>query len=119
MSLAIHSTPRFKPMAHALQLVFIGSALLLNAQAPALAQESAAAAAASLDFQVPAGDLAAALAANKAARATVESGSPSFRREYVDWIDGAKAEATRQRRLLQTVEWLAEGKARNWEYAKC
>jgi len=61
MSLAIHSTPRIKRMAHALQLVFIGSALLLNAQAPALAQESAAAAAASLDFQVPAGDLAAAL----------------------------------------------------------
>ena len=64
-------------------------------------------------------DLAAALAANKAAKVTFESGSPSFRREYVDWIDGAKAEATRQRRLLQTVEWLAEGKARNWKYAKC
>ncbi|MDZ5635322.1 TonB-dependent siderophore receptor [Janthinobacterium sp. GMG1] len=61
MSLAIHSKPRIKRMAHAIQLVFIGSALLLNAQAPALAQESAAAAAASLDFQVPAGDLATAL----------------------------------------------------------
>ena len=48
-------------MAHAIQLVFIGSALLLNALAPALAQESAAAPAASQDFQVPAGDLAAAL----------------------------------------------------------
>jgi len=60
MSLAIHSTPRIKRMAYAIELVFIGSALLLNAQAPALAQESAAAAA-SLDFQVPAGDLVAAL----------------------------------------------------------
>ena len=48
-------------MAYAIQLVFIGSALLLNAQAPALAQENTAAPAASLDFQVPAGDLAAAL----------------------------------------------------------
>ncbi|MBW3512642.1 TonB-dependent receptor [Janthinobacterium sp. NKUCC06_STL] len=48
-------------MAHAIQLVFIGSALLLNAQAPALAQESAAAPATSQDFQVPAGDLAEAL----------------------------------------------------------
>ncbi len=64
-------------------------------------------------------DLAAALAANAAARATFEKGSPSFRREYVDWIDGAKADATRQRRLLQAVEWLAEGKARNWKYEKC
>ncbi|MGK5058691.1 TonB-dependent siderophore receptor [Janthinobacterium sp. LB2P49] len=61
MSPAIHSQPSIKPMAYAIQLVFIGSALLLNAQAPALAQESAAAPAASLDFQVPAGDLAAAL----------------------------------------------------------
>ncbi|MGK5073740.1 TonB-dependent siderophore receptor [Janthinobacterium sp. ZB1P44] len=48
-------------MAHAIQFVFIGSALLLNVPAPALAQESATAAAATLDFQVPAGDLAAAL----------------------------------------------------------
>ena len=61
MSPAIHSKPRIKPMAYAIELVFIGSALLLNVQAPALAQESAAAAAASLDFQVPAGDLATAL----------------------------------------------------------
>ena len=61
MSQALSSTPRIKRMAYAIELVFIGSALLLNAQAPALAQESAAAAAASLDFQVPAGDLAAAL----------------------------------------------------------
>ncbi|WP_257626508.1 TonB-dependent receptor [Janthinobacterium sp. NKUCC06_STL] len=61
MSLAIHSQPRIKRMAHAIQLVFIGSALLLNAQAPALAQESAAAPATSQDFQVPAGDLAEAL----------------------------------------------------------
>jgi len=61
MSPAIHSKPRIKPMAYAIELVFIGSALLLNVQAPALAQESAAAAPATLDFQVPAGDLATAL----------------------------------------------------------
>ncbi|MGX9777384.1 TonB-dependent siderophore receptor [Janthinobacterium aestuarii] len=61
MSPAIHSKPRIKPMAYAIELLFIGSALLLNVQAPALAQESAAAATATLDFQVPAGDLATAL----------------------------------------------------------
>ncbi|MBE3028016.1 TonB-dependent siderophore receptor [Janthinobacterium sp. GW458P] len=48
-------------MAYAIQFIFIGSALLLNAPMPALAQESAAAQTASHDFQVPAGDLAAAL----------------------------------------------------------
>lgn len=61
MSQALSSRPRIKRMAYAIELIFIGSALLLNAQAPALAQESAPAPAASLDFQVPAGDLAAAL----------------------------------------------------------
>lgn len=61
MSPAIHSKPRIKPMAYAIELLFIGSALLLNVQAPALAQESAAAATATLNFQVPAGDLATAL----------------------------------------------------------
>ncbi len=53
--------PRIKRMAYAIQFIFIGSALLLNAPMPALAQESAAAQTASHDFQVPAGDLAAAL----------------------------------------------------------
>lgn len=48
-------------MTYAIQFVFIGSALLLHIPAPALAQESAAAPTASHDFQVPAGDLAAAL----------------------------------------------------------
>ncbi|KAB8044197.1 TonB-dependent siderophore receptor [Janthinobacterium rivuli] len=48
-------------MAYAIQFIFIGSALLLNVPTPALAQEGAAAQMASHDFQVPAGDLAAAL----------------------------------------------------------
>ena len=62
MSPAIHhSKPPIKRMAYAIHLVFLGSALLLNVPAPALAQESSAAQAASHDFQVPAGDLAAAL----------------------------------------------------------
>lgn len=40
-------------------------------------------------------------------------------REYVDWLEEAKTEATRLRRMEQAVEWLAEGKARNWKYGKC
>ncbi len=61
----------------------------------------------------------AALSKNKAAQASFDAGSPSFRREYVDWIVEAKAEATRLRRMEQAIEWLAEGKSRNWKYAKC
>jgi uncharacterized protein YdeI (YjbR/CyaY-like superfamily) len=61
----------------------------------------------------------AALKENKVAKATFDAGSTSFRREYVDWIVEAKTEATRERRLVQAVEWLAEGKSRNWKYEKC
>jgi uncharacterized protein YdeI (YjbR/CyaY-like superfamily) len=61
----------------------------------------------------------AALARNKPARASFEGGSTSFKREYVDWLEEAKTEATRLRRMAQAIEWLAEGKARNWKYQKC
>lgn len=61
-------------------------------------------------------DLAAALKKNAKARKTFEAFPPSHRREYVEWIVEAKREATRLKRLQQTVEWLAEGKHRNWKY---
>ena len=64
-------------------------------------------------------DLAAALKKNAKARATFDGFSPSYRRDYIEWITEAKREDTRQRRLEQTVEWLAEGKPRNWKYMKC
>ena len=44
--------------------------------------------------------------------------SPSHRREYVEWISGAKSDATRARRLATAIEWMAEGKSRNWKYDK-
>jgi hypothetical protein len=61
-------------------------------------------------------DLAAALAGNKKAKAAYDNFSPSHRREYVEWIIGAKSDETRQRRLVQALEWMAEGKSRNWKY---
>jgi uncharacterized protein YdeI (YjbR/CyaY-like superfamily) len=64
-------------------------------------------------------DLAAALGKNAAARATFEKFSPSNKREYVDWITEAKTQATRTRRLETAVEWMAEGKPRNWKYMNC
>lgn len=65
--------------------------------------------------EVPA-DLAAALRRNRAAAATFEAFPPGQQREYVEWITGARRDETRQRRLAQAVEWLAEGKPRNWKY---
>jgi uncharacterized protein YdeI (YjbR/CyaY-like superfamily) len=64
-------------------------------------------------------DLARALKQNKAAQATFDKFSPSNKREYVDWIDDAKTEATRSRRLETAIEWMAEGKTRNWKYMNC
>jgi uncharacterized protein YdeI (YjbR/CyaY-like superfamily) len=64
-------------------------------------------------------DLAAALARNKKAQATFDKFSPSHKREYVEWITEAKAEPTRIRRLETAIEWMAEGKPRNWKYMNC
>ena len=63
-------------------------------------------------------DLRAALGKNRKAQATFEGFSPSHKREYVEWITEAKQEATRQRRLAQAIVWMAEGKIRNWKYAR-
>lgn len=72
---------------------------------------------ASAEAEVPP-DLLAALKRSTAARKTFEAFPPSHRREYVQWITEAKQEATRQKRLATTIEWLAEGKPRNWKYMK-
>ncbi|OWQ86812.1 hypothetical protein CDN99_19025 [Roseateles aquatilis] len=64
-------------------------------------------------------DLAAALKKNAAARKTFEAFPPGQRREYIDWIVEAKKPETRERRLAQSVEWMAEGKRRNWKYENC
>ena len=63
-------------------------------------------------------DLAGALRATKGASAAFDAFSPSKRREYVDWIGEAKTEETRRRRLATAVEWIAEGKSRNWKYER-
>lgn len=70
----------------------------------------------------PAGDLhpdfVTALDANAAARTTFDALAPSHRRDYVEWINDAKQDATRAKRIATAVEWLAEGKKRNWKYEK-
>jgi len=58
----------------------------------------------------------AALKKNKAANAAYAAFSPSCKREYVEWIADAKRDETRERRIAQAVEWIAEGKQRNWKY---
>ena len=66
---------------------------------------------------VPA-ELATALAKNKKAMAAFNAMPPSHRREYNEWIGEAKREETRVTRVKQAIEWIAEGKSRNWKYQK-
>jgi uncharacterized protein YdeI (YjbR/CyaY-like superfamily) len=67
------------------------------------------------DLEVPPW-FARALKQNKKALATFAAFSPSHKREYVEWLTEAKQEATRRKRLVTTLQWLAEGKPRNWKY---
>lgn len=59
-----------------------------------------------------------ALAQHAAADRTFRNFSRSQQKEYVDWLAEAKTEATRSKRLDTAMEWLAEGKVRNWKYVK-
>jgi uncharacterized protein YdeI (YjbR/CyaY-like superfamily) len=42
--------------------------------------------------------------------------SPSKQNEYLAWFAEAKTDATRSKRIQQAMEWIAEGKSRNWKY---
>ncbi len=69
------------------------------------------------ELEVP-DDFRAALDRSPAAAVTFEGFSPSHRNEYVEWITEARREATRERRIRTSIEWLEEGKPHNWRYMK-
>lgn len=72
----------------------------------------------SAPLPVPA-DLTAALKKNRKAAAHFEKFTPGRRKDYIEWITEAKRDETRHKRLATAVEWIAEGKARNWKYENC
>ena len=55
---------------------------------------------------------------NKLAAKVFEGFSPSCKREYVDWIAEAKREETKEKRVAQAVEWMAEGKSAELEVSE-
>jgi uncharacterized protein YdeI (YjbR/CyaY-like superfamily) len=61
-------------------------------------------------------ELTSALKSNKKAETTFNDFSYSNKKEYIEWISGAKTEDTRNKRLETAVEWLEEGKVRHWKY---
>ena len=66
-------------------------------------------------LEIPA-DLAAALRRRRGALAHFNAMSPSHQREYIEWLVGAKRAETRSKRLTTAVEWIAEGKSKEWKY---
>lgn len=59
-----------------------------------------------------------ALSKNKKAVAAFAAFSPSCRRDYIEWIVDAKRPETREKRIATAVDWIAQGKQRNWKYQK-
>ena len=59
-----------------------------------------------------------AISKNKNAKKTFDAFSYSNKKEYVEWVSEAKTEETRNKRLATSIEWLSEGKQRNWKYIK-
>jgi uncharacterized protein YdeI (YjbR/CyaY-like superfamily) len=61
-------------------------------------------------------DLKAALAEDGKARAAFENFTPGYRREYLEWIVGAKRTETRAARIETTVKQSREGKTLHDKY---
>lgn len=61
-------------------------------------------------------DFLASLKLSPKALAVFEKFTYSQRKEYIMWITEAKTGATREKRIGTAVEWIAEGKTRNWKY---
>ncbi len=59
-----------------------------------------------------------ALAKNSTALAKWKDFSPSHRREYCDWISGAKQDETKARRLKAALTQISKGQPQNWKYMK-
>ncbi len=59
-----------------------------------------------------------ALKKHKKAKLVFDNFAPSHRKEYLQWITEAKTEETRNKRMATALEWIEEGKGKNWKYAK-
>ena len=59
-----------------------------------------------------------ALGKNKKAAEQFANFAPGQKKEYILWLTEAKTEETRNKRMEQAVEWIIEGKIRNWKYLK-
>jgi uncharacterized protein YdeI (YjbR/CyaY-like superfamily) len=60
----------------------------------------------------------AALKTNPTARGYFAAFSPSAKKEYIQWLTEAKTAVTRNKRLATAIDWIADGKTRQWKYQR-
>jgi len=99
---------------------YLHKAVELNAagvKAPWQARRASAAKAGPKPVELPEA-LRSALEARPEVAARFEAMSASARRDYAEWIAEAKRDDTRAKRLASALEWIAEGKSRNWKYER-
>jgi hypothetical protein len=95
-------------------VAYAREAVALNEQGKKLPRINAGKIPRSLTTPPP--DFRAAMSRNKKAVAHFQAFSPSAKKEYVEWIKEAKQDATRASRIKTAVQWISEGKKRNWKY---
>jgi len=59
------------------------------------------------------------LSSHPKAKEVFDAFPPSHKKEYIEWITEAKREATKEKRIATMLEWLEEGKSKNWKYKNC
>jgi uncharacterized protein YdeI (YjbR/CyaY-like superfamily) len=98
-------------------IAFIQEAMALNDQGVKIAPRRDARPASAADIAIP-DAFAEQLSRHAQTNEVFQSKSPSFRKEYIVWIADAKTDQTRQKRIDEALEWIAEGKGRFWKYEK-
>jgi uncharacterized protein YdeI (YjbR/CyaY-like superfamily) len=59
-----------------------------------------------------------ALQENEKAKNNFDAFSFSNKKEYINWLIEAKSEETLHKRMTTAIEWISEGKGKNWKYKK-
>lgn len=98
-------------------IAFIQEAMALNEKGVKLAPHHDAKPAKAAEIAIP-NAFAEQLSRHEQANEIFQSKSLSFRKEYVVWIADAKTDQTRQKRIDESLEWIAQGKGRFWKYEK-
>lgn len=95
-------------------ITYIQNAVILNKEGIKLPKKDTAP---KTTLQVP-DDFVERLVVVPAAGINFEKFSFSKKKDYLAWFDEAKTEATRNKRMDTAIEWITEGKSRNWKYEK-